>query len=117
MLFHKPRLNEMGPGVSLPAVHPVCLLPGWCCAGGSRQSCVAYEAGSPCSSQAATVQLRTCADLYYYFDPHAGLPLCMTQLPVTVAATSVKAEMDRCLRVVISSAAQLQSVCVWGSTS
>lgn len=39
----------------------------------------------------------------------------MTQLPVTVAATSVKAEMDRCLRVVISSAAQLQSVCVWGS--
>lgn len=41
----------------------------------------------------------------------------MTQLPVTVAATSVKAEMDRCLRVVISFAAQLQSVCVWGSMS
>lgn len=70
MLFHERRLNEMGPGVSLPAVHPVCLLPGWCCAGGSRQGCVAYEAGSLCSLQAATVLLRTCADLYYCFDPY-----------------------------------------------
>lgn len=41
----------------------------------------------------------------------------MTQLPVTVAATSAKAEVDTCFRMVISSAVQLQAACIWVSTS